>query len=72
MMTDTDQKLTLLLADVRACRDRVVAQTEKDPNHMVALAMYDADLRRAINRVTKYQAEHPSNRRTYVDAKRVA
>ena len=67
-----DHKLAGLLADVDACRVRLAQQRSQDPTHEVALAMFDADLKRAIHRVTQYQAENPSNRRTYVDARRVA
>lgn len=36
-----------LLADIQSCRTRIAAQRLEDPGHLVALAMFEADLDRA-------------------------
>lgn len=65
-----DSQLRSLMADVHAVRERIAIQTAKDPDHMVALAMFNQDLKRALARVSEYEASN--GRRTYTDGRRVA
>lgn len=64
--------LPKLQADVDAIRLRIAAQTRKDPDHMVALAMFGADLKRAEQRLAEFEAAHASGRRVFVDGRLAA
>lgn len=68
-----DAKLAALLRDVADIQDRIAMQCREAPDHEVALAMYQADLRRAQFRLMEYQTANPSQRvRRYEDGRRVA
>lgn len=66
-----DPRLTALRADIHAARERLFAQRAADPDHEVAIAMYQADLNRAEHALLLFQVSQPRSR-TYVDGKRVA
>lgn len=65
-----------LRADIQAIKDRIQRQVAEDPDHVVALAMYQADLRRASIHLSHHLAnppmELPPMARRYSDGLRVA
>lgn len=71
---DPGAQLQKLLADVDDLHLRIHEQRKADPDHEVALAMYGADLHRAILRVTQHQTRFPelTLSRRYEDGRRVA
>lgn len=58
-----------LQADIERYQRAIGAQLAKDPDHMVALAMFNADLKRAERRLSEFLASNPPSRRVYQDGK---
>lgn len=71
---DPGAQLQKLLADLDACHLRISEQRKRDPDHEVALAMFGADLHRAIRRVMEHRDRHPKMKTTrrYEDGRQVA
>jgi len=66
-------ELQRLTTDIETIEARIAAQLEADPDHLVALAMFRADLRRAELAMATYQLHHPKPPiRHYVDGRLVA
>lgn len=61
-----------LQADVERYKRAVFAQLAKDPDHLVALAMFNADLKRAERRLAEFMASHQQAHRIYEDGKLAA
>lgn len=66
-----EQRLQQLQDDVLAISARITEQKAKDPDHQVALAMFQADLRRAEQLLEACRLQLPG-RRTFIDGRRVA
>lgn len=61
-----------LQADVERYKRAVSAQLAKDADHLVALAMFNADLKRAERRLAEFMASHQQVHRVYEDGKLAA
>lgn len=53
-----DPNFLKLKADVDAIRRRIAQQMADDPDHEVALAMMNADFRRAVQKLSNFEALH--------------
>lgn len=51
------------LDELARARQRVREQEEADPDNLVALAMYRADVRRARQAISDWAAAHPEQQR---------
>lgn len=63
----TDDTHAALVADVHAINRRILAQMDEDPDHLVALAMFQADLRRARMALLAHEQHMLPARRRYIN-----